>query len=293
MGKEANTIEQQIEKLQKRGMILDIPVEKVKEILLDIGYYRLGFYWHPFEIDKDHNFKQGTTFSNAVELYYLDCDLRHVLTKFLNRIEINFRTKIVYHVSNEYVDSPTWFINPKVVEQSFINTISKYYNEDFKKNHIPIRLHHQKYINDKYAPAWKTIEFFTFGTTLKIFKSLKDGDIKNKIAMEYGIRNISKFTNFLETIKFVRNMCSHGGVIFDMTLPKGVPLLPMIAYDNENYHSLGSAIKVIEYFLGVMSENRRLEMNESLEKIFNRQKNKPVIRKLVENQIGYVYKKQW
>ena len=62
----------------------DGDIEKAKEILLDIGYYRLGFYWHPFEVDKDHNLKQGTKFSDVVKLYYLDVDLKHILLKALN-----------------------------------------------------------------------------------------------------------------------------------------------------------------------------------------------------------------
>ena len=61
------------------------------EILLDIGYYRLGFYWNPFEINKKHEFINGTNFSDVLHLYYLDVDLRNLLLKYIKRIEINFR----------------------------------------------------------------------------------------------------------------------------------------------------------------------------------------------------------
>lgn len=44
MSKTATTVEQQIALLESRGMVFDYTIEKVKEILLDIGYYRLGFY---------------------------------------------------------------------------------------------------------------------------------------------------------------------------------------------------------------------------------------------------------
>jgi abortive infection bacteriophage resistance protein len=44
MGNIATTINQQIETLEKREMVLDLQIEKIKEILLDLGYYRLGFY---------------------------------------------------------------------------------------------------------------------------------------------------------------------------------------------------------------------------------------------------------
>lgn len=41
--KKAYTIEQQIARLKSNGMTFDNE-EKAKEILLDVGYYRLGFY---------------------------------------------------------------------------------------------------------------------------------------------------------------------------------------------------------------------------------------------------------
>lgn len=116
MGKIATNTNTQIQNLKDRGMILDYEESKIKEFLLDIGYYRLGFYWNPFEIDIEHNFKEGTTFSNVIKLYYLDVDLRNTLAKYINRIEINFRTKLVYYTSNIHKDSPTWFIDTTVLD---------------------------------------------------------------------------------------------------------------------------------------------------------------------------------
>ena len=42
MGQKATNLAEQIELLRKRGMILDFDTKKTEEILLDIGYYRLG-----------------------------------------------------------------------------------------------------------------------------------------------------------------------------------------------------------------------------------------------------------
>ena len=92
MGKKAITVDEQIQKLTDRGMIMDLGEAKVKEVLLDIGYYRLGFYWNPFEIDDDHNLRDGTLFSDVLDLYYIDVDLKNILNRAINRIEINFKT---------------------------------------------------------------------------------------------------------------------------------------------------------------------------------------------------------
>ncbi len=70
MGKKAITIAEQIEKLKNRGLQFDLGGAKAKEVLLDIGYYRLGFYWHPIQIDDRHHFKSATKFSNEAKIYF-------------------------------------------------------------------------------------------------------------------------------------------------------------------------------------------------------------------------------
>lgn len=285
----ATNVEDQILKLQERGMVLDVEIEKVKEILLDIGYYRLGFYWYPFEINSNHQFQEGTLFSNAVTLYYLDVDLRNLLLKHLNRIEINFRTKLVYYVSNKYKSSPTWFINPRVIHSSYIATIGKYYNDDFKRTNKTIKLHHSNNINDLYAPAWKTLEFFTFGAVLKTFKSLHDTELKVKIANLYGVLNLLKFINLFDTIVYVRNTCAHGGVLFDFMTPKGIALLPSISFNDNNRHSLDSSIKIISFILSSISNERKNDLESDLNSLFFMHSDNEVIRNIIENKIGYKF----
>jgi len=287
MGRIATTTAEQISLLKSRGMDLDIEETKVKELLHDIGYYRLGFYWQPFEKDEEHNFIKGTKFSHVVNLYYLDVDLRHLLIKTLNRIEINFRTNVVYYVSNKYKHSPTWFIDNQVVSQSFINNIGYQYNEQFKRDNKVIQLHHNKYINDKFAPAWKTLEFFTFGSILKLYSSLKDEDIQQRISQKYDVKNVDKFKNLINTIIFVRNACAHGDVIFDLKTPKGISKLPQFDFHKNNRHSLDSAIRVMLFILGQISESRKNDLINELKELFDSQFKILEIRNIIEEKIGY------
>ena len=68
----ATTINEQISILRTRGMIIE-DEKKAIENLLDIGYYRLGFYWFPFEKSyprkhqRNHLFKEGTKFDYAIK----------------------------------------------------------------------------------------------------------------------------------------------------------------------------------------------------------------------------------
>lgn len=292
MGSKATTIEQQIEKLSGRGMIFENETEinKDKEILLDIGYYRLGFYWNPFEIDKDHNFAVGTKFSDIVCLYYLDVDLKNIINKALNRIEINLRTQLIYYVSNAYSDNPTWFASKKVMQSKFVDEFPNYYNELFKRNNKPIKKHHINYPNDIYAPAWKTLEFLTFGTIEKIYFSLKDENLKKQIANLYGVKKVKVFQNFLKTVIFIRNICAHSGILFDSNTPKEIETTPLITFNNNNRHSLDSSIKVILYFLGIISNSRKKIIENEIIGLFDSYSENPVIQKIITEKIGYIKK---
>lgn len=113
--KVSTTIDEQIELLESRGMEMDFDSKRIKDILGDIGYYRLGFYWRSFDLKYDkkseeveHKFREGTKFSTIVELYYLNYELRLLLLKFLHRTEINFRSKIIYRLSRKYKSNPLW-----------------------------------------------------------------------------------------------------------------------------------------------------------------------------------------
>ena len=77
MAKRATTIQEQIALLKSRGM--SIPDEhKAEEALLDIGFYRLGFYSFPFEKsipnlnNRSHKYKPNTSFTDVLDLYYFE-----------------------------------------------------------------------------------------------------------------------------------------------------------------------------------------------------------------------------
>ncbi|MDL2208907.1 Abi family protein, partial [Parabacteroides sp. OttesenSCG-928-O15] len=242
--KKATTIEEQLDILKNRGMSIDIDEEKAKEILLDIGYFRLGFYCFPFEKTyprikkRDHAYREGAKFSDVVKLYYLDVNLRHLLTKYINRIEVNFRTKVTYEASLYYQNSNTWFVDPNVMEKKYIDAFdAKVYNDAFKRNNV-IKIHHRKHINDRYAPAWKTMEFITFGGVLKVFKSLKSEEVKKIISKHYEIDNIYVFENYIHSIIQIRNVCAHGAALFDFTLEKSIKNGPALKITNQNKNKL-------------------------------------------------------
>ena len=266
--KKATTADEQIEKLKKRGMVITNE-EKAKENLLDIGYYRLGFYWYPFEQDHPtHTFYPDTQFDYAIKLYYFDYDLRNILLRYISRIEVNFRTTIVYYVSNEYRDNPFWYVDSNVIKQETIESRT-YQNalDDVKKEPI-IKRDMLKYQRE-YAPAWKALEFMPFGTIIKLYESLINPNLKCRISNIYGISSPSKFTNYINTIRTLRNNCAHGKVLYDLRLPQAI-VASVLGDLGENKTNFYGAYCVFRYMLEKVSKNRVTEMKADVLKAFER-----------------------
>jgi abortive infection bacteriophage resistance protein len=288
MANKATTINEQVEKLKSRGLVFDSGVEKVKEVLLDIGYYRLGFYWSPFEIDKDHNFKPGTKFSDVLALYYLDVDLKNILVRILNRIEINFKTQLIYFVSNQYDKDSIWFTNNKIVKNSFVEGFYNFYNKNIKTiNNKPIQKHHLKYRNHKYAPAWKTIEFMSLGSTINLYDALLNESLKRTIAKQYDVLSLQNFKNYLKTIRYIRNICAHSDLLFDANTNFTILSSPQIPIENHKTHSLDTSIRVILYFLSQISKKRYMEYKDAINELFKVNSNNQVLKTIINNKIGY------
>lgn len=288
MDKRATTVDEQIEILESRGLHIG-DKDKAKEILQDIGYYRLGFYLFPFEKsypnlrNRTHEYKDGASFEDSVSLYYFDFDLRLLLSRYLNRIEIAFRTELVYYLSNKYKDNSIWFADKSVLDKQYVADFEKkVYNSDFRR-YPSIRRHHQAYPNDRFAPAWKTLEFMTFGAVLKLYENLKEKEDKIHIANKFGVRQIVTFENYMHTIRQVRNACAHGLLLYDMQLIKAIRKGPAKSSSSERNNLIG-ALKVVEYIMSYISANRVKNMKEELEVLYSKLcQEAPVLKPLILN----------
>ena len=256
-------MEEQVVLLRQRGVVITCEA-KAKECLLDIGYFRLCSYLFPFEktypnlSNRTHEVIVGTKLSDAVALYYFDFDLRNILNRYISRIEVALRTYITYSLSNKYKNSPTWFVDPNVMKASYIRDFDDVYNAIKKKS--VIKRHHKKYINDKYAPAWKTVEFMTFGNIESLYLNLKNPADKLDICRHFGVKQTAVFENYIKTVRTLRNTCAHGGILFDMRLPQSIKNGPAGHFLRLSSNNLSSSLKVVEFFIGTISANRLSEM---------------------------------
>lgn len=287
MGKIATTVEEQIVLLERRGMMFDCENEKIKETLLDIGYYRLGFYTYYFQDRKTHLFTTLVNFNDIIKLYYFDFDLKMLLLRYIYRIEVHFRTQLLYNASNHYIDNNAWYVDSKIVDSSIFkefNTI--YFNLKTKNKNL--NKHHHKYPCD-YAPAWKVFEFLTFGQTFKFFSNLKNKELKKQISSVYGFRDISLLNNYFISIINIRNICSHNGVLFDYNQPIGIKRIPNLKYriNNGNTSNLNASLRLILFVLSKVSKNRANDLELELKELIKNASNNELVNKMINSKIKF------
>lgn len=261
--RKATTIEQQLAILRERGV--EIPDDSyARSVLLEVGYYRLGFYLFPFEKSYPHRSGQtravieGTKLEDIVSLYYADTLLRELFLRYISIVEVCFRTRLCYYGSIECSDDLTWFTSERCVSDRYIEDFDlKVYNKSFRKNEY-IRAHHQEHKEDKYAPAWKTIEFMTFGATICLFESLKSEGLKKRIARSFRIDRYSVLDSYLTGLKTIRNKCAHGAVLFDISLPRRLKVYkPISGIDPTLRTSLYSVYLILKFLLVSIGGERR------------------------------------
>ena len=127
---QAITTERQIDILKERGLLID-DVEHAIEVLDTISYFRLAGYWRHFETDRfTHQFREGSSFTDIIDLYSFDKQLRVLLFTAIQTIEVSVRTKIIKHFALEF--GAFWFMdgnyatNELVLLRTWLSSARKY-----------------------------------------------------------------------------------------------------------------------------------------------------------------------
>ena len=189
--KQSLTIQQQIEKLKSRGLIID-DNSIVANYLSNISYYRLRAYTFPFQNDgkeKEHHFiRSDIHFNDIIDLYCFDRELRTLVFNAIEKIEVSIRTKITYQYAVTTKNSH-WFTDESLFKDDsyFALNKSKVKEEFFKYNDLIdeigyeinrsnedfIKHYKEKYTEPDIPPSWMTLEVVSFGTLSRLYELLK------------------------------------------------------------------------------------------------------------------------
>lgn len=172
--------------LQSRGLIVD-NTDIAERYLRRIGYYRFSAYLYPLLATpkQNHLFKQGSSFSQAVDLYRFDRRLRLLLFDEIEKIEIAVRSAIINITARETGD-PFWITNQiyfKSIE--IFNKTIKLIENELTKSREDFIQHFNTTYSDKYPPAWMIGEVLPLGVLTRVYSNIKSNQIQKKIAREF------------------------------------------------------------------------------------------------------------
>ncbi|MGB0879780.1 MAG: Abi family protein [Polaribacter sp.] len=200
----------QIITLKQKG--LAFKNEKTSRVFLEnISYYRLRAYTYPFQDNKNpnHPFIKKISFEEIIDLYNFDSKLRTLVFDALEKIEIAFRTQIIYRWSME--NGSHWYTNPSLFRNSvyFAKTISSLEKEIKRSHETFIKHYKQKYSDPELPPSWMSLEVSSLGLLSKLFANLKRNEQKKEITHHFGLYKVELLENWMRSFCDIRNICAH------------------------------------------------------------------------------------
>lgn len=216
--KEFKTIDEQIELLKKRGLIIN-DVDKTKDLLLRENYFFINGYRHIFlKSEKSHDYIEGTTFEELYALFQFDRTFRNLLFKNLLIVENNLKSIISYELSKKYGVREKDYLKPSNFSQDIkkirqVNDVLNKIKRQIKLNgrQHSATLHYLS--NYGYVPFWILVKLLSFGMINELYSILKYED-KLKIAEFYNL-DVDTMGSYISLLSNYRNLCAHEDIVYD------------------------------------------------------------------------------
>lgn len=214
--KQPLSFDQQIEMLISHNMIIS-NYEDAKKILETINYYRFTGYALEFRKSiSDSDYLDNTYFHKILEIYNFDEKLRILLLEYLLKIEIYYRTQISNGFSllkcnitphNQHYNFRNYY-NTNGIQKVFESIDREIY---YHRDSDIVRHHNDRY--NKQMPLWVLVELISFSNLSKFYSALYYDD-QIYIAKKVG-HNSNNLSNWLHCLSVLRNVCAHGGRLYN------------------------------------------------------------------------------
>lgn len=204
--KKPATYDEQITQLKKHGCII-VDENFCKNVLEEIGYYRLSAYFLPFK-NHNGNYKSGTTFERVYNIYEFDRKFRNLIFSAIETIEVSLKSRLSYFHSFKY--GPLGYLdknsfNQKHDAEKFKDTIER----EIESNRKVLFVKHHIENYDNQFPLWVISELFTFGTLSYFYNDLTTADKKAFAGVHY-----KDMVSWLRCCTDLRNICAHYGRLY-------------------------------------------------------------------------------
>lgn len=254
--KPALSWQQQMELLEHRGMVIPDRAE-AEFYLRHLNYYRLVGYWLPFELDHStHQLRPGTSFTDVLNLYVFDRELRLLVLDAIERVEVSARSRWAYEIAHRH--GPHGYMSPALAQRQdrFRENLESLRKEVERSRDTFIEHFRQRYA-EPLPPSWAVCEVMSLGQLSKWFTNLKPMQTRSAIALAFQLDERT-FQSWLQHLTYVRNVCAHHSRLWDRhltitpALPKTKPTgirAQLVAGSRRSYNTL----TILLYLLDLIS----------------------------------------
>lgn len=214
------TFDEQLDHLKKKNLIVINDAYALKK-LSHLNYYRLSAYFLPLQHPKSSAsngiFLNNTRFEDILQLYFFDAELRKIVFKAIESIEIYCRTQIAYHHAQAYgafgyLDDKNFKTTPEFFEKVMLSI-----REETGRSNETFIDHFKAKYQTSDLPIWAMVEVVSMSTISKIYAILKTPEQQ---AVTAAFKDVGKdlFHNWLHALTVIRNICAHHSRLWNKTL---------------------------------------------------------------------------
>ena len=166
-----------------------------------------------------HQFKSGSCFSEVVDCYYFDKELKALLFSAIQSIEVAMCAKVIKHFTPKF--GAFWFMQPEyAANESFFSSNLEHIRTEINRSREDyITEHFKKYSSPDLPPVWKTLEVVSFGTLSKLYSNFHDATAKHLVAREFGLNHHKFLRSWMEMLSVLRNYCAHHARVWNRRYP--------------------------------------------------------------------------
>ncbi len=255
------TIDEQVEKLEKRGLIVN---KDTRVILMRESYYSIiNGYKEPF-LDRvesgkanDDRYITGSSFDDLYTVFLFDRKLRNLTFEYIIQAEATFKTAVAYIFSKHHRKDYAFLDNENFCTAGEFYNPEKHFNELSKLIRLlnkKIEYSDKPYVNyyrenHDCVPLWVLVNDMTFGNLIHFFELMKPSEREavSRMITEAVGRLGSVATGYFgqeqvrkaaEVLRQFRNTCAHDERLYS----KVVGITPI------NYFQM---VWLLEHFLTV------------------------------------------
>lgn len=211
--KDYKSLDEQITILKSRG--LNIPDEAAaKQFLYHNNYYRVSGY--SLTLRKHDVFAKSATFQNIVDIYDFDHELRHILLKYIEIIEV--AVKSIYSHEFTKVHGATGYLDASHFSDPTKHTVILAKAEEQKTSRLPHEAYLKHFVEElkQDVPLWAYVDLLTI-SDISFLYAISESAIKTSVANALGITKQGDYLvgRFMHSMTIIRNLCAHGSRLYN------------------------------------------------------------------------------